>query len=56
MDFKKKSRPFFIIIFKLQNCNFKTQDFSPIIERVLAGMRWCDGQSVGLCSLEFVLN
>ena len=38
MDFKKKSRPFFIIIFKLKNCNFKTRDFSPLIERVLAGV------------------
>ena len=38
MDFKKKSRPFFIIIFKLKNGNFKTRDFSPIIERVLAGV------------------
>ena len=38
MDFKKKSRPFFIIIFKLKNGNFKTQDFSPLIEIVLAGV------------------
>ena len=38
MDFKKKSRPFFIIIFKLKNGNFKTRDFSPLIERVLAGV------------------
>ena len=38
MDFKKKSRPFFIIIFKLKNCKFKTRDFSPLIERVLAGV------------------
>ena len=35
MDFKKT---FFIIIFKLKNGNFKTQDFSPLIERVLAGV------------------
>ena len=34
----KKSRPLFIIIFKLKNNNFKTQDFSPLIERVLAGV------------------
>ena len=39
MDFKKKSRPFFTIIFKLKNDNFKTQDFSPLIERVLAGVK-----------------
>ena len=38
VDFKKKSRPFFIIIFKLENDKFKTRDFSPIIERVLAGV------------------
>ena len=35
----KKSRPLFIIIFKLKNNNFKTQDFSPLIERVLAGVQ-----------------
>ena len=35
---KKKSRPFFIIIFQLKNGNFKTRDFSPLIERVLAGV------------------
>ena len=39
MDFKKKSRPFFIIIVKLKNGNFKTRDFSPLIERVLAGVK-----------------
>ena len=38
VDFKKKPRPFFIIIFKLENGNFKTRDFSPLIERVLAGV------------------
>jgi hypothetical protein len=38
VDFKKKSRPFFIIIFKLKNGNFKTRDFSPHIERVLSGV------------------
>ena len=38
MDLKKKSIPFFIIIFKLKNANFKTLDFSPLIERVLAGV------------------
>ena len=38
MNFKKKSRPFFIIIFKLKNGNFKTRDFSALIERVLAGV------------------
>ena len=28
----------FTIIFKLKNDNFKTRDFSPLIERVLAGV------------------
>ena len=41
VDFKKKkSTPFFIIIFKLKNGNFKTRDFSPLIERVLVGVCW----------------
>ena len=34
----KKSRPLFTIIFKLKNDDFKTRDFSPLIERVLAGV------------------
>ena len=38
MNFKINSRPFFTIIFKLKNDNFKTLDFSPLIERVLAGV------------------
>ena len=38
MNFKKKSRSCFIIIFKLKNGNLKTRDFSPLIERVLAGV------------------
>ena len=42
MNFKLNSRPLFTIIFKLRNDNFKTQDFSPLIERVLAGV---DGQA-----------
>jgi len=42
VDFKKKSRPFFIIIFKLKNGNFKTRDFSPLIERVLAGVDYIE--------------
>ena len=32
------SRPLFTIIFKLKNDNFKTRDFGPLIERVLAGV------------------
>ena len=38
MNFKINSRPLFTIIFKIKNDNFKTQDFSPRIERVLAGV------------------
>ena len=39
MNFKiKNSRPLFTIIFKLKNDNFKTGDFSLLIERVLAGV------------------
>ena len=37
VNFKINSRPLFIIICKLKNDNFKTQYFSPLIERVLAG-------------------
>ena len=32
------SRPLFTITFKLKNDNFKTRDFSPLIERGLAGV------------------
>ena len=32
------ARPLFTIIFKLEIDNFKTQDFSPLIERVLVGV------------------
>ena len=34
----KKSRPLFTIIFSLRNDNFKTRDFSQIIERGLASV------------------
>ena len=40
MNFKINSRPLFTIIFKLKNDNFKTRDYSPLIERVLAGVWW----------------
>ena len=40
VNFKINSRPLFTIIFKLKNDNFKTRDFSPLIERVLAGVCW----------------
>ena len=33
----------FTIIFKLKNDNFKTRDFSPLIERVLAGVAKVSG-------------
>ena len=39
MNFKINSRPLFTIIFKPKNDNFKTRDFSPNIERVLAGVK-----------------
>ena len=38
VNFKIDSRPHFTIIFKLKNVNFKTRDFSPLIEWVLAGV------------------
>ena len=38
VNFKINSRPLFTIIFKLKNVNVKTQDFSPLIEWVLAGV------------------
>ena len=38
MNFKINSRPLFTIIFKLKKDNFKTRDFSPLIEKVLAGV------------------
>ena len=40
VSFKINSRPLFTIIFKLKIDNFKTRDFSPLIERVLAGVTW----------------
>ena len=39
VNFKINSRPIFTIIFKIKNDNFKTRDFSPLIERVLAGVQ-----------------
>ena len=51
MNFKINSRPFF----KLKNYNFKTRDFSPLIERVLAGVgaaRKIFGPSYFVTSLE----
>ena len=35
---KKNSRPLFTIIFKSNDGDFKTPEFSPLIERVLAGV------------------
>ena len=42
MNFKINSKPLFTIIFKLKNDNLKTRDFSPLIERVLAGVLHMD--------------
>ena len=39
MNFKINSRPLFTTIFKLKNDDFKTRYFSPLIERVLTGVR-----------------
>ena len=38
VNFKINSRPLFTTIFKLKNVNFKSRDFSPLIEWVLAGV------------------
>ena len=38
VNFKINSRALLTIIFKLKNVNFKTRDFSPLIEWVLAGV------------------
>ena len=38
VNFKTNSTPLFTIIFKLKNDNFKTRDFSPLIESILAGV------------------
>ena len=38
MNFKINSRLLFTIIFKVKNDNFKTRDFSPLIENVLTGV------------------
>ena len=37
-EFQNKFKTTFTIIFKLKNDNSKTRDFSPLIERVLAGV------------------
>ena len=42
VNFKINSRPLFTVIFKLKNDNFKTRDFSPLIERVLNS--WCGSE------------
>ena len=39
VNFKINSRPLFTIIFKAKNVDFKTRDFSPLIEWVLAGVK-----------------
>ena len=38
VNFKINSRPLFTIIFKAKKVNFKTRDFRPLIEWVLAGV------------------
>ena len=49
--FKKNSIPLFTIIFKIKNDHFKTRDFSPLIERVLAGVIFKPTSKVSLWSL-----
>ena len=48
-NFKINSRPLSTIIFKLKNDNIKTQDFSPLIERVLAGVGTFDCFPLAAC-------
>ena len=48
MNFKINSRPLFTIILKLKNDNFKTRDFSPLIERVLACVNYLFRIYVGM--------
>ena len=56
VDFKLKSRPFFTIISKLRNCNSRTWDLSPLIERVLADVM-CDwNQKMFLFCFTNILN
>ena len=43
MSFKINSRPLFTIIFKLKYDNFMTRDFSPLIKRVITGVRSLHG-------------
>ena len=45
MSFKIKSLDHFLPSFLSKNGNFKTRDFSPLIKRVLAGVR-----TLALCS------
>ena len=42
MDFKKNLDYFSPSFFSLKIGNFKTRDFIPLIERVLAGVKWKD--------------
>ena len=37
---------FHIVLVKLKNGNFKTRDFSPLIERVLAGVGWVEAVTI----------
>ena len=55
MNFKINARPLFTIIFKLKNDNFKTREFSPFIERVLASVRKKEGGLL-LRAIQFLEN
>ena len=41
------SSPLFTIICKLKNDNFKTRDFSPLIKRVITGVRRSGRSRIG---------
>ena len=45
-QFQINSRPLFTIICKLKNDNFKTREFSPLIERVLAVLALLSSQHI----------
>ena len=53
---KINSRPLFTIIFKLKNGNFKTRDFSPLIEWVLAGVKLLQFSKFALIVLVWFLR
>ena len=55
VNFKINSRPLFAIIFKLKNVNFRTRDFSPLIEWVLVGVSWWKQPTLNYYYILFIL-